>query len=38
MQHMKFIAWNKWEKGKLEQYKITATLLPCNILQLQLLG
>jgi len=38
MQHVKFIAWNKWKTWKYKQYEITATLLPHNILQLQLLG
>jgi len=28
MQHMKFIAWNKWKTRKPKQYEITATLLP----------
>jgi len=36
MQHMQFIAWNKWQIWKPKQYKITATLPPHNILQLQL--
>jgi len=38
MQHMKFIAWNKRKIWKPGQYKITAALLPRNILQLQLRG
>jgi len=36
MQYMKFIEWNKREIWKPEQYEITATLLPHNILQLKL--
>jgi len=36
MQLMKFIAWNKWKIWKPKQYEITATLLPHNILPLQL--
>jgi len=36
MQHTQFIAWNKQKRWKPKQYKITATLLPRNILQLQL--
>jgi len=36
MQRMQFIAWNKWKIWKPKQYKITVTLPPCNILQMQL--
>jgi len=36
MQHMKFIAWNKRKIWKPKQYEITPTLLPHNILPLQL--
>jgi len=35
MQHMQFIARNKWKMWKPKLYKITATLPPRNILQLQ---
>jgi len=38
MQHVKFIAWNKRKIWKPKQYENTATLLPRNILQLQLRG
>ena len=38
MQHVKVIEWNKWKIWNPEQYEITATTLPHNILQLQLLG
>jgi len=38
MQHLKFIAWNKWKIWTPKQYEITATLLPHNLLHLQLLG
>jgi len=38
MQHVKFIAWNKWKIWKPKQHEITATILPHKILQLQLLG
>jgi len=38
MQHVKFIAWYKCKTWKPEQYEITATILPHNLLQLQLLG
>jgi len=38
MQHVKFIAWNKWKIWKPKQYEITSTLLPHNTLQLHLLG
>jgi len=38
MQHMKSIAWNKRKISKPKQYKIPATLLPGNILPLQLRG
>jgi len=31
MKHMQFIAWNKRKIWKPKQYKITATLPPCNI-------
>ena len=31
MQHVKFIAWNKWKIWKPKQYEITATILPHNI-------
>jgi len=33
---MKLLSWNKRKIWKLQQYKITATFLPHNILQLQL--
>jgi len=36
MQHMQFIGWKKRKIWKPEQYKITAILPPCNILQVQL--
>jgi len=36
MQHMQFIARNKWQIRKPKQYKITASLPPRNILQLLL--
>jgi len=36
MQHMQLIAWNKRKIWKPKQYKITTTLPPRNILQLQL--
>jgi len=36
MQHMQFIAWNKLQIWKPQQYKITATLPPRNILHLEL--
>jgi len=36
MQHMKFIAWNKWKIWKPKQYEITLRLLSHNILPLQL--
>jgi len=36
MQHMQLTAWSKRKIWKPKQYKITATLLPRNILQLQL--
>jgi len=36
MHHVQFIAWNKREIWKPKQCKITVTLPPRNILQLQL--
>jgi len=36
MQYMQFIAWNKRKIWKPKQHKITVTLPPHNILQLQL--
>jgi len=38
MQHMKFTAWNKRKIWKPKQYKFTDTLVPHNILRLQLLS
>jgi len=36
IQHMKFIAWNKWKIWKPKQHEITTKLLLHNILPLQL--
>jgi len=36
MQHMQFIAWKKRKIWKPKQHKITTTLPPRSILQLQL--
>ena len=38
MQHVKFIAWNKWKIRKPKQCEITATILSHKILRLQLRG